>query len=170
MRATPRVLVPTLLLSLSLLVTLTATSAWAAGNKKEEAPETTAESLYNEGVDLLEEGSYADAASKFEAALAEREDWAEAHNHLAYSLRQQGADNYAAALEHYNTAIELDPKLAQAYHYRGVLYTLQGDEAQAKADHHKLLELDRELADQLMQVIASGEEPEGMAGAAERWQ
>ncbi len=156
-----------LLLCLSLTV---ASAALAAPGKKKEAPETTAESLYNEGVDLLTAGDYAKAADKFETAVEQRDDWAEAHNNLAYSLRRQGAENYDVALEHYNLAIELNPELAQAYHYRGVLHTLQGDEAKAKADHATLLKLDRELADQLMKVIASGEEPEGMAGASERWQ
>lgn len=156
-----------LVLCLSLTV---ASATFAAGSKKEETPKTSAETLYNEGVDHLAAGDYAKAAEKFEEAVRQREDWAEAHNNLAYSLRKQGAESYAVALEHYNWAIELNPELAQAYHYRGVLHALQGDEAAAKADHSALLELDRELADQLMKVIASGEEPEGMAGASERWQ
>jgi len=72
--------------------------------------------------------------NRFEAAVAcYREtlrlspDFAEAHNNLGYSLRKQGADHYAAALEHYNRAIELNSELAEAYMYRGVLHGLLGD-------------------------------------------
>lgn len=152
------------------LMMLTASLAMAAGSKKEEAPKTTAEDIYNEGVDLMHAGDFGAAAKKFKKALKEKSDWAEAHNNLAYSLRKQGADNFDAALKHYNKAIALKADLAQAYHYRGVLHALQGNGDEAKADHAKLLELDVELADELRQVIASGEEPEGMTGATGKWQ
>ncbi len=143
--------------------------AQAAGSKAKEKPKDTAESVFNEGVAAMKKGDYAGAAGSFEKALGLKDDFAEAHNNLAYCLRKQGADHFDTALEHYNKAIELDPKLAQAYHYRGVLHALAGDEAAAKADHEALLELDRELADQLMKVIASGEEPEGHGGAVTAW-
>lgn len=156
-----------LLLALSLIL---GTTAFAAGNKKEEAPKTSAEELYNAGVDLLDKEDYSGAQAKFKAALEENDDFAEAHNNLAYSLRKSGKEHHDAALEHYNRAIALKPDLAQAYHYRGVLHVLAKNEAGAKADHAKLLELDRELADELMKVIASREEPEGHGGAAARWQ
>ena len=149
---------------------LVASPSFAAGSKKVEKPKMDIEAVYNEGVDLLEKGDYAAAAKKFELVVNKKESFAEAHNNLAYSLRKQGAEHYESALEHYNTAIELKPDLAQAYHYRGVLHALAGDEAKAKADHAKLVDLDAELADSLMKVIASGEEPEGMAGAAKKWQ
>lgn len=145
---------------------LLAGPAFAAGSSKKEEPKNTAESLYNTGIDHLKKGDYADAADKFTEAVEMQDDFAAAHNNLGYSLRKQGAKHYDAALKHYNRALELDPKMAQAYHYRGVLHALAGDEAAAKADHAKLVELDRELADELMQVLASGEEPSGHAGAA----
>ena len=157
--------------ALALIVAvLTAGMAMAVGSKKKDTPKDSAETIYNAGVDLMHEGDFAGAVDKFEAALEEKKDWAEAHNNLAYSLRKQGADNYKKALKHYNKAISLKPDLAEAYHYRGVLHALQGDQEAAKADHGKLLELDVELADALRNTIASGEEPEGMAGAAGKWQ
>ncbi len=157
-------------LLIALLIALCAVpAAQAAGSKAKEEPKDTAESVFNEGVEAMKEGEYADAAGSFEKALELKEGFAEAHNNLAYCLRKQGADHFDAALKHYNQAIELDPKLAQAYHYRGVLHALAGDEDAAKADHESLLELDRELADQLMKVIASGEEPEGHGGAVTAW-
>lgn len=152
------------------LVLLSGSALLAAGSKKEEPPKTSAHDIYNEGVDLLDQGEYAAAAAKFEAAVEQNGDFAQAHNNLAYCLRKQGKDHFSTALEHYNKAIELDPKLAEAYQYRGVLYALQGEAAKAKADHSTLLDLDSELADGLMKVIASGEEPQGTAGASSKWQ
>jgi len=140
----------------------------AAGSSKKEEKGKAFE-LYNQGVELMQSGDFAAAQGKFEAALKEKSDFAEAHNNLAFCLRKQGEANYGQALEHYNRALELDPELAQAYMYRGVLYVLQGEEEKAKADHERLARLDRELADQLMQVIATGAEPEGLPGLAGRW-
>ena len=151
------------------LALLSGSALFAAGSKKKEEPKANHETLYNAGVALLESGDWKAAATKFEAALGAKEDFAEAHNNLGYVLRKLGAENYEKARDHYDRALELNPKLAQAYHYRGVLHTLAGDETAAKADHAKLLELDRELADELMAVIASGEEPEGNGGAAGKW-
>jgi tetratricopeptide (TPR) repeat protein len=153
-------------------VALAVAPAQAAGSKPK--PVTTSSSddgveEYNEGVKLMKSGDFAEAQAKFEAALAKNGKFAEAHNNLAYSMRKQGADNYDAALEHYNRAIGLKPDLAEAYMYRGVLYSLMGDEAKALADHKALLGLDRKLANALEAAIASGEEPEGLEGLAKKW-
>jgi Flp pilus assembly protein TadD len=150
------------------LLLATAANLAAMGSPKKDDPSEHAK-LYNQGVELMEKGKFADAEKRFEAALAKKEDFAEAHNNLGYSLRKQGKEHWAAALEHYDRAIALDPKLAEAYMYRGVLFTLQGDEAKAKADHEKLAKLDPRLAEQLLQAIASHEEPAGTAGLAPRW-
>ena len=148
---------------------LVASTAQGAGSKpkKEEAKERNpaVSTSFNIGIGQMEAGSYEDAAASFQQALAMDPDYAEAHNNFAYCLRKLGKDHYDDALTHYNKALELNPKLAAAYHYRGVLHALSGHEDAAKADHAKLLELDRELADELMKVIASGEEPEGKHGA-----
>jgi len=86
--------------------------------KKEPEP---AVKLYNRGVELMAKGQFASAQAFFASALAKKEDFAEAHNNLGYVLRKQGKEHYDEALQHYNRAIELNPKLAQAYEYRGVL-------------------------------------------------
>ncbi|MEM8934536.1 MAG: tetratricopeptide repeat protein [Acidobacteriota bacterium] len=156
-------------LALVLALAIVPTVVFAAGTKKKEKPADTAESLYTDGVATMEGGDHAGAADHFRKAVEAKPDFAEAHNNLAYCLRKQGAEHYTMAKKHYDKAIELKPDLAQAYHYRGVLHALQGDEAAAKADLAKLAELDRELADELMQVIASGEEPAGHGGTAGKW-
>ena len=157
-------------LSLALIGLVSVSAAVAAGSSP--APKTDQGAHvapYNKGIELMNEKEFTAAAKQFRKALKAKDDFAEAHNNLAYSLRRQGEDHFAEALEHYNRAIELNPKLAEAYMYRGVLYTLLGDEDKALADHATLVELDRGLAEQLQQVIASGEEPEDLTGLAKKW-
>lgn len=117
-------------------------------------PRERAISAYNEGVTLMRDKRHPAAQEKFEQALALDETLPEAHNNLAFSLRLQGAHNFDRALRHYNRALELKPGLAQAYMYRGVLFTQMGDLSRARADHAKLLALDRELAAKLERIIA----------------
>ena len=146
------------------------TSAHAAGSSPR--PKTDSRpgvSDYNAGVKLMKKAKFDQAQAKFEAALAKNAKMAEAHNNLAYSLRKQGEANFEQALSHYNRAIELDPDLAEAYMYRGVLHTLMGNEAKALEDHRALTKLDRKLADALQAAIASGEEPAGLEGLAKSW-
>ena len=127
-------------------------------------PREQAVTSYNDGVALLLDGNYAAAQAKFEAALAEDEKLAEAHNNLAFSLRMQGSRNFDPALSHYNRALELKPDLAQAYMYRGVLFTQMGDTARARADHERLLKLDPRLATELEAVIVGRTRGYGRAG------
>ena len=124
---------------------------------------------YNSGVELLLARNFAQAQARFEAALKIDESIAEAHNNLAFSLRMQGAHNFERSLRHYNRAIELKPKLAQAYMYRGVLFTQTGDLIRARADHAHLLTLDLELAAKLEKAILGVERDErsGIAGQYE---
>jgi tetratricopeptide (TPR) repeat protein len=129
-------------------------------------PREQAVIAYNAGVKLLLDKRYGDAQKKFEEALAADEQLAEAHNNLAFSLRMQSATNRDRALKHYDRALALKPKLAQAYMYRGVLFTQMGDLTRAKADHATLLTLDRGLAAKLERVIAGGgkDDGDGVAG------
>lgn len=125
------------------------------------APQERAVSAYNAGVRLLRDTHYAAAQEQFEQALALDETLAEAHNNLAFSLRMQGTHHFERALHHYNRALELKPDLAQAYMYRGVLFTSMGDYASARTDHAKLLALDQELAVKLEHIIAGGRDDDG---------
>jgi tetratricopeptide (TPR) repeat protein len=129
-------------------------------------PRERAVTAYNAGVKLLVDKKYGDAQKKFEEALAADEQLAEAHNNLAFSLRMQSVANRDRALKHYDRALQIKPKLAQAYMYRGVLFTQMGDLARARADHATLLTLDRTLAARLEQVIAGAgkDDGDGVAG------
>ena len=108
---------------------------------------------YNDGVALLVARKFPQAQSRLEAALLLDDQFAEAHNNLAYALRMQGRQNFAASLAHYNRAIELKPDLAQAYMYRGVLFVQQGDLVQARQDLERLRRLDTKLASDLERVV-----------------
>lgn len=108
---------------------------------------------FKEGYKLLKQKKYAQAQKRFEEAIAIRYKFPEAHNNLAYVLRKQSADNFKLAEKHYNIALSQNPNLAQAYAYRGTLYTLQGEIEKAETDYAKLLTLDNKLALQLRKVI-----------------
>jgi len=137
----------------------------------EGTPRERAVRVYNDGVKVLLERRYAEAQKLFEQALALDEKLAEAHNNLAYSVRMQGAQHFERALRHYNRAIELKPTLAQAYMYRGVLFTQMGDMGKARADHARLLGMDRDLAARLAlaidKAVASPDDRTGIAGQYE---
>ena len=114
--------------------------------------------LYNQGVQLMHAKKFAEAQVKFQAALSGNPKFAEAHNNLGYSLRKQGPQNYAQALEHYNQAIQLKPNLAEAYEYRGVLFVKMGRKAEAEKDVATLKTLNPKLAAELGHAIETGNE------------
>ena len=132
-------------------------------------PRAAAVTAYNEGVGLLVARQFAPAQARFEAALKLDEQLAEAHNNLAFALRMQGRHNFAASLAHYNRAIELKPTLAQAYMYRGVLFTQQGDLPRARQDLERLRGLDAKLAADLERVVNGRSEGSGSGGVAAQY-
>jgi tetratricopeptide (TPR) repeat protein len=125
---------------------------------------------YNDGVALLVERKYSEAQQKFEAALALDEQFAEAHNNLAFALRMQGRHNFAASLKHYDRAIALKPALAQAYMYRGVLFMQQGDLSRARQDLETLRRLDTKLAADLERVVEGGSPGADRGGIAAQYE
>jgi tetratricopeptide (TPR) repeat protein len=134
----------------------------AFGSKQKDEPEPPKEVVaYNKGVKSMKKGDFAKAQKSFEKALEIKEEFAEAHNNLAYCLRKQGKQNFDAALQHYNRALELKPDLAEAYMYRGALFALSGEADKAKADLERLRGLKAELADELARVIETGQEQDG---------
>lgn len=126
--------------------------------------------LYNEGVTLLLARRFRESQGKLEAALAIDEQIAEAHNNLAYALRMQGRQNFAASLEHYNRAIALKPELAQAYMYRGVLFVQQGDARRARQDLERLRRLDPKLAADLERVVGGADAGHERGGIAAQYE
>src|SRR5580700_6508150 len=124
--------------------------------------------IYNQGVELMLAKRFPEAQAKFGQAIKENPRFAEAHNNLGYTLRKQGAANYQKSLEQYNTAIELKPKLAEAYMYRGVLYTEMGRKIDAQADLAALQKLNPQLAKELAEVIKTGKEEDRFYGLSSK--
>ena len=85
-------------------------------------------------------------------------DFAEAHNNLGFTLRQQGPQNYSKALEHYNKAIQLKPSMAETYEYRGVLLAKMGRKDDAEKDLAILKKLNKKLAGELEEFLKTGKE------------
>ena len=139
---------------------------------KQEKPaakqESPAVSAYNQGVELMKNKRFAQAQSKFEQAVKLDPNFAEAYNNLAFTLRKQGSANYQKSLAYYNKAIQLKPKLAEAYMYRGVLYTQMERKADAQADLALLKKLDGRLAKELEEFMQTGKEEDYLYGATKK--
>jgi tetratricopeptide (TPR) repeat protein len=121
---------------------------------------------YNEGVDLMHVRKFAAAQVKFEQAIRDKPNFAEAHNNLGFVLREQGRQNYAKALQHYNMAIQLKPNMPETYEYRGVLFAKMGRKADAEKDLATLRRLNSKLAVKLETFLKTGEEIDDYAGAS----
>lgn len=144
--------------------------AYGAGSKTIQSKASNEIVYYNKGVKLMFDKKLSLAEKWFQKALASKEQFAEAHNNLAYVLRKQGPDRFEESLKHYNRAIELNPNLAQPYMYRGVLHVQMGKTNLAKKDYALLKKLDGDLAVELKYVIENGREkqPEKFFGVSHR--
>jgi tetratricopeptide (TPR) repeat protein len=129
------------------------------------SPREKAIAAYNDGVKLMLDKRFAEAQKRFEEAVAIDETLAEAHNNLAFSLRMQGPHNYDRAHAEYRRALQINPRLAQAYMYRGVLNAQSGNMDAARADLATLRGLDATLAAKLEKAIAqtTRDERDGLA-------
>ena len=101
---------------------------------------------------------FAAAQIKFEQAIRDNPNFAEAHNNLGFTLRQQGPQNYSKALEHYSKAIQLKPRMAETYEYRGVLFAKMGRKIDAQKDLVTLKKLNPKLAGELEEFLKTGKE------------
>ncbi len=115
---------------------------------------------FNAGTERLLDMELSAAEQLLRRAVRMRDNFAEAHNNLAFVLRKQGEDRFEEALNHYNRATELDPTLAEAFMYRGVLYVHMGEMELAQSDFETLQSLDADLAEELQWVIDHGHEKE----------
>ena len=135
-------------------------NALAAGSASSTPAVSDYLKTYNNGVDLMRAKNFESAEKQFRQALSMKEQFAEAHNNLAYTLRKQGPDHFNEALMHYNRAIELNPNLPEPYMYRGVLYVQMDNKQLALKDHQMLLDMGSPLAAELEYVVVNGKEKE----------
>lgn len=78
------------------------------------------------------------AIADYEAALKL---WDDAATHMNCGTAYQADNNFAGALQHYDKALALDPKLFDVLYYRGLVYENLKKPAQAIADYKKYLQL-----------------------------
>jgi tetratricopeptide (TPR) repeat protein len=112
---------------------------------------------YNEGITFLRAKNYGAAVPKFEASIRAKQT-AEAHLLAAFCLRQLGPASYAASLQHLNAALKLNPKYAEAYESRGVLYVRMGKKEDAQKDLASLKELNPKLTPGLEVAIKTAKD------------
>jgi tetratricopeptide (TPR) repeat protein len=164
------------LLGVCVVSALTTLPLFGAGSEKIPTPNTSPQTkqvnpaikAYNEGVDLMQAKQFAKAQAKFEEAVKLNPGFAEAHNNLAFTLRKGGSQNYQVSMEHYNKAIQLKPKLAEAYMYRGVLYAIMGRKAEAQADLTVLQKLNSHYAKELEDFMKTGKDNDELLCAAKK--
>jgi len=139
------------------LMALAAPSRPARTQTPVVSPEITA---FESGTEHLLNMNLRRAERDLRTALRHKEDFAEAHNNLAFVLRKQGPRHFDDAYRHYQRAIELKPDLAEAHMYLGVLYVQKEDLDAARKTHARLKKLDASLADELAWVIENRREKE----------
>jgi Flp pilus assembly protein TadD len=135
-------------------------NAMAAGSSSISPSASEDIEFYNEGVGLMLNKQFEKAENQFRKALKVNEDFAEAHNNLAYALRKQGPEHFDEALTHYNRAIKLKSSSPEPYMYRGVLHMQMGKQELAAKDLQALLDMGSPLAAELEYVIVNGREKE----------
>ena len=146
---------------LSLFLSVAIVSVASGAGSQSIQPEVGKDvKYYNKGVEMLMDKKFESAEKQFRKALEKNQDFAEAHNNLAYALRKQGSDNFDEALAHYNQAVNLNPNLPEPYMYRGVLHVQMGNKELASNDHRILEKLNPTLAKELEYVIENEKEKE----------
>jgi tetratricopeptide (TPR) repeat protein len=131
-----------------------AATAWADGPTPAAPPPggpTSAERLFQEGLDAQKKKDWRKASASYEGAIKQREAFPEAWNGLGYSLRQQG--KYADAIKAYDRALKLRPDYAEALEYMGEAYVKMGKLDEARAVLTRLEPLDKKEAAELREAI-----------------
>ncbi|HET7711105.1 MAG TPA: tetratricopeptide repeat protein [Thermoanaerobaculia bacterium] len=136
-----------------------ASAAQQAGTGEVAQPkEDPAVVAYNEGATLANEGKYAEAAEKFEAALAAKPDMAAATRALAkVSLASK---NYAKAIERANKALMADNEDTDMYVVLFESYTATGDKTKAAEVKAKIPMNPGELFNDAAKLINAGKDSE----------
>jgi len=158
---------------------------------KNRTPRETAIAYYNKGITLRDEAwdfekkadeaplernqekwlrkaqkAYTRAAKQFKMAIKKDPKLFQAHSSLGYALRETG--DYEAALEAYNTALEINPTYTEAVEYRAEAHLGLNRLEEAKQAYMVLFKHDRPRADKLLlamkEWIDNHQEDPGEAG------
>jgi Flp pilus assembly protein TadD len=92
---------------------------------------------YQAGLEAIKTSDWKRAISNLNVAAAAEPTNADLQNWLGFAYRHEG--KYDEALDHYRTALHLDPKHRGAHEYIGETYLLMGNKAKAR-EHLAALE------------------------------
>ncbi len=119
------------------------TSAVSAAGVERES--RTAEEWFDHGVNLSEEGRYAEAKKAFKKAIRGRPGFAAAHYRLGVTYRELNDRGYA--LRAFELAVHLNPDFAEAYYELGKLHREQGNDQLALSAFMNAVRINPEDAD-----------------------
>lgn len=106
----------------------------------EESPlERSFDTDYADGKEAFLAENWSVAIAALEKVIARRPWHDNAHNMLGFSWRKLG--NFDRALDHYDKALELNPRHRGALEYRGEAYLELGRVEEASADFRRLTEI-----------------------------
>ena len=105
----------------------------------------------NLGYAYNKSGMYKEAIESFKQAIRIKPDYAEAHNRLGLAYEYSGMDR--EAIESFKQAIRIKPDYAEAHLGLGISYLLIKDRGLALEEYKILKELDKEMANQLFDLI-----------------
>jgi len=113
--------------------------------------EETAEGLYAKGLPLLWKEDYDKALSYFEEAVKKDSLYANAYFLIGYCNAQLG--RYPDAFDAYKKAIQIRPDFVLAHFFLGLIYSEARDRNHALEEYKILRDLDRNYADDLLNMI-----------------
>ena len=143
-----------LLIALGPAVAAAEPSAPAIEPRRQPVPATSADTEYDRGVRARVVKDWTAAESAFRRAIALRPGFADAWNELGFALRNQG--RYPESLAAYDEALKLRPDFPEALEYLGEAYVKMGRVEDARRVLDRLRPLDPGRADELAEVIATG--------------
>jgi len=114
----------------ALLLAIAASTALA--DPEDSQSEATLDPDITAGKQAIEAGDWKQAAGRLAKAALRNPGNADLQNYLGYSYRHLG--RYELAFEHYQRALEIDPRHKGAHEYIGEAYLETGD--LARAEHH----------------------------------
>ena len=117
----------------------------------ERRKQETAESLYAKGLPFLWREEYDKALPYFMDAVKKDPRYANAYFQIGYCNAQLG--RYPDAFDAYKKAIQIQPDFVLAHFYLGLIYLEARDRNHALEEHKILKNLDRNYADDLLNMI-----------------
>lgn len=111
------------------------------------------EQYFSRGQAALEKQEYDDAVKWYKKALRKKENYPDALNGLAFSMRMIAAGHIKQAEDLYNQALTIDPEHVGALEYQGELWVWKGELVKANDNLEKLKQLGAEEADELAEML-----------------